>query len=270
MIKIIHISDLQIPRIAKGRLEQLAGFINSHLPEIVIITGDFTQRARAEAFLQAKMFLSSLKTDFLSIPGNHDIPLYRVYERFTARFKEYKTYISHQLNPTYEKAGIAIAGINTARALVFKKGRVNPRQVDHAYHFIKNQDFWFRIIATHHPLAIPFHYNKGQLADGAKEALRRFGLCHVDLFLSGHYHVSTAMSKRIGIQESVYDSVFVQAGTLSERVRDEPFSFNFLHIDTTMQKIENYHLTNDNQIYLAQEHVFHKEKEGWKRKIMIF
>jgi hypothetical protein len=121
-------------------------------------------------------------------------------------------------------------------------------------------------VATHHPLALPPLYKSGQLAYGARRALRRFGGCAVDLFLAGHYHISSVMDKRIGATGHTYTSVFVQAGTLSERTRGEPAAFNIIKPGATTLKIENYHLTAAS-IYLAQEHFFQKEKTGWLRKI---
>src|ERR671932_565262 len=77
-------------------------------------------------------WLNRLRGDghrILAIPGNHDVPLYDVAQRFAAPLRRYKKYISNDLCPWFEDEHVAVLGINTARSLTFKDGRINRDQM---------------------------------------------------------------------------------------------------------------------------------------------
>ena len=51
-------------------------------PEVIVVSGDITQRAKYEQFFKCRQYLDSLNIPYLVVPGNHDIPLYHVWNRF--------------------------------------------------------------------------------------------------------------------------------------------------------------------------------------------
>src|SRR5215203_5908645 len=122
MARLVHLSDLHFgahdPRLVAG----VEARVDEAKPDLVIISGDFTQRARTEQFKEACHFLTRLKDaghDVLAVPGNHDVPLYDVFRRFLSPLTRYKRYIDDTLCPVHELDGAAVLGINTARSLTF-------------------------------------------------------------------------------------------------------------------------------------------------------
>src|SRR5688500_9275361 len=129
MRRIVHLSDLHFgaadERIASRVVERVAEL----QPHLVIVSGDLTQRARTTQFQQAKQFLEKLPQPQLVVPGNHDVPLYNVYDRFVNPLEKYEKIITPELEPFVSDEVIAVAGINTARSLTIKGGRIRREQV---------------------------------------------------------------------------------------------------------------------------------------------
>ena len=136
-------------------------------PDLVVISGDFTQRARTEQFREACEFLDGLRErghEVLGVPGNHDVPLYDVLRRFLSPLARYRRFIDDSLCPFIELTGVAVLGINTARSLTFKDGRINKDQVDFIREtFARTPKESFRILVTHHPL-FALHRRRGSRA----------------------------------------------------------------------------------------------------------
>jgi len=126
---IVHLSDLHFGRIDPSLLEPLRRAVTDSQPDLTVISGDFTQRARRSQFAAAREFLDSLKMTTLVVPGNHDIPLFDVVERFAAPLTRYRQFIAAELEPEYEDDEMIVIGVNTARALVFPfgEGRINAQ-----------------------------------------------------------------------------------------------------------------------------------------------
>ena len=129
MRTIAHISDLHFGRVDCATLPALTAAITKAKPDVVAVSGDLTQRARSREFAAARRFLDTLPTPQIIVPGNHDIPLYNVFKRWLSPLRNYRRYISDDLAPFYADEEIAILGINTARSLTFKNGRINADQV---------------------------------------------------------------------------------------------------------------------------------------------
>src|SRR5690606_19612092 len=128
-----HLSDLHFG----AHDERLVGAVEARIceerPDLVVISGDFTQRARVGQFKEACRFLERLRDaghDVLGVPGNHDVPLYDVLRWFLSPLTLYKRFVDETLCPYHELDGALVLGINTARSLTFKDGRINEEQVD--------------------------------------------------------------------------------------------------------------------------------------------
>ena len=131
MRTIFHISDVHfgpphLPRVSQGVLEH----IERYRPSMVVLSGDLTQRAKQAQFEEARDFLARLAPPRLVVPGNHDVPLYRVWERFLSPLGKYCRIIDSNLEPTFVDGEIAVVGVNTARSLTFKGGRINREQIE--------------------------------------------------------------------------------------------------------------------------------------------
>ena len=121
-------------------------------PDLVAVSGDLTQRARSHQFKEARAFLDRLPKPQIVVPGNHDVPLHNVFARFVQPLRKYRRYITDDLRPFYHDEEIAVLGVNTARSLTIKGGRINEEQVA----WMRERLFacdpgTVKAVVTHHP-----------------------------------------------------------------------------------------------------------------------
>jgi 3',5'-cyclic AMP phosphodiesterase CpdA len=238
MARIAHLSDLHFgahdPKVADATI----AWMEARRPDLIILSGDFTQRARVAQFRQASAYINRLRAagfKILAVPGNHDIPLYDVVRRFLTPLDRYERFIDNDLCPWFENDELAVLGINTARSLTIKDGKINRRQMRMMEErFAQVPVAKTRILVTHHPLfAMPIaRGNELSEAvgrhDDAVESVCRAG---VHVALAGHFHrtYAEAAAKMV---ENAGGALVIQAGTAtSTRFRnDELQSFNWLHV----------------------------------------
>lgn len=239
MTRIAHLSDIHFGANDEKIVAATEAWLQKRWPDLVIISGDFTQRAREAQFRQASAYLNRLRAaglKVLAIPGNHDVPLYDVVRRFAAPLRRYKRYIDDDLCPWFEDDDVAVLGINTARSLTIKSGRINREQIALMHQrFGKVPEGKTRILVTHHPLfAMPIGKG-GELTEAVgrhDDAVK--GACEagVHIALAGHFHrtYAEAASRMV---EKAGTALVIQAGTAtSTRLRNsEPQSFNWLHVE---------------------------------------
>lgn len=235
MTRIVHLSDLHFGAHDERLVEAVEWQVDELKPDLVVISGDFTQRARTEQFRDACTFLDGLRErghDVLGVPGNHDVPLYDVLRRFLSPLARYRRFIDDTLCPFIELPGVAVLGVNTARSLTFKDGRINKEQVEFIREtFSRTPGESFRILVTHHPLFALRVGDEVERAIGRQElALSAIEDSGVDMLLAGHAH--HALSQDAGDLVTRAGGVLVvQAGTAtSTRVREQEQSFNTVDI----------------------------------------
>ena len=156
-LRIIQISDLHfgppfLPIIGEALLERAAHL----LPDVIIVSGDLTQRAKEDQFAAAAKYLERLPAvPQLVIPGNHDVPLYRVAERLLNPHGLYRKYISKELNPVLRVDGAVIVGLDTSSPyLNITNGRIHRWQLDHCSRILDDAPpEAARIIVAHHHFA---------------------------------------------------------------------------------------------------------------------
>ncbi|MES2322740.1 MAG: metallophosphoesterase family protein [Pseudomonadota bacterium] len=242
MRTLVHLSDLHFGKVDATLLAPLRDLIHRIAPDVVVVSGDLTQRAKSEQFEEAKAWLDTLPGPQIIVPGNHDISLYNVFRRFLQPLTRYKRYITDDLDPMFVDAEIAVLGVNTARSLTFKDGRVNKEQIA----TIKAQLAGLapgitRIIVTHHPFDLPVTKDEDDLVDRAPMAMKAFAECGVDILLSGHMHTSHAGNTAERYQMSEYAALVVQAGTAtSTRGRGEVNSFNVVRVEHARVEVDRY------------------------------
>jgi 3',5'-cyclic AMP phosphodiesterase CpdA len=236
-----HLSDLHFGRLDEAVLDPLRRELEALRPHLVVVSGDLTQRARKGQFREAREYLDSLPQPLLVVPGNHDIPLYNVVKRFAAPLANYKREVTDDLMPTYLDDELAVVGVNTARSLVFKGGRINEEQVEQVKAKLCGlPEGITKVLVTHHPFDVPEGSGEGdQIVGRARMALEKLAGCGADLLLSGHLHEAHVghTAKRYPI--AGVSALVVQAGTAtSSRTRESPNSFNVLRVESNHVTIE--------------------------------
>src|SRR4249919_319989 len=237
MARIAHLSDLHFGAHDDRLVEAVEARIATLAPDLVVISGDFTQRARTDQFKQACEFLARLNSrghEVLGVPGNHDVPLYDVLRRFLSPLTRYRRYIDDSLCPFHEIPGAAVLGINTARSLTFKDGRINQQQVDFIRDsFARTRADTARILVTHHPLfALPVGDGPelGKSIGRQQLALGAIADAGVDLLLAGHNHRASSHHAH-ELVTGAGEALVIQAGTAtSTRLREEEPSFNLIEV----------------------------------------
>ncbi|GLV24879.1 metallophosphoesterase family protein [Sphingobium sp. Cam5-1] len=272
MARIAHLSDIHFGANDPKIVSATEAWLERSQPDLVIISGDFTQRARVDQFRAASAWLNRLRgagMRLLVIPGNHDVPLYDVVRRFAAPLDRYKRYISNELCPWYEDENVAILGINTARSLTIKDGRINHDQMKMIEErFAPVAPEKTRILVTHHPLfAMPIGKG-GELSEAVgrhDDAVEAAAAAGIHIALAGHFHRTYAEAA----QKMVADAggaLVIQAGTAtSTRLRNaEPQSFNWLHVHRN-DRIELQVIVWDGASFQRGHHVeYSRDAAGWQ------
>ena len=268
MRTLVHLSDIHFGRVDYGIVEPLISLIDKIKPDVVAVSGDLTQRARSEQFKEARAFLDRLPQPQIVVPGNHDVPLYNIFARFLQPLDKYRRFITEDLSPFYADEEIAVLGVNTARSLTFKGGRVNEEQVALMREKLcpYGTDV-VKIVVTHHPFDLPEGFDESDVVGRARMAMETLADCGADVFLSGHLHVShtghTAKRYKIGD----HSALVVQAGTAtSTRGRGEANSFNVIRIDYPNVTVERFVWQPANTSFASfQIERFQQVSNGWTR-----
>ncbi|HIF05528.1 MAG TPA: 3',5'-cyclic-nucleotide phosphodiesterase [Gemmatimonadetes bacterium] len=197
MLTVLHGSDVHFGRphrpVVAGGFVELARRV---APDVIVLAGDFTQRARVSEFEQARAFLRELQTGPLEgvpvvvTPGNHDVPLFRIHERMLNPFRNYRAFISKDLDTVTRVHGAVLVALNSAdphRGIV--NGRITDRQLEFlARIFQETSGENVRILVVHHNVAPPPDGGPDAVIPRNGTLLDRFRDVGVDLILSGHLH----------------------------------------------------------------------------------
>lgn len=266
MRTIAHLSDLHFGRVDAALLDPLREFLEAAKPHVLVVSGDLTQRAKSKEFIAAKAFLDTFTMPKIIVPGNHDVPLYNVFRRFFNPLKRYHAHITTDMEPFFIDDEIAVLGINTARSLVFKGGRVNREQLDRVRARLDPlHDKLVKVLVTHHPFDLPAHMDKDDLVGRARKAMKEFANSGVDVLLGGHMHTSEAVTTDARYQHGAYSALSIQAGTAtSTRQRGEANSFNMLRVECDRVEVDEIGWAAEEGIFKKTvTQIFMGTKDGW-------
>lgn len=266
MRRIVHLSDLHFGCVDEALLQPLAERVQALAPHLVVVSGDLTQRARSRQFEQARAFLDRLPAPQIVVPGNHDVPLYNLAARFLRPLAGYRRHIERELLPLYRDAEMAVLGLNSARSLVVKNGRINQRQMAQVRQAFCALDGVAKVVVTHHPFDVPEAGAGEHLVGRAAQAMAVFAQCGVDVLLAGHFHASRTQDTGTRYPLAGYEALAVSAGTAtSTRGRGEPNTFNLLRLWKDRVEVERFE-------WMAARAAFHgagvlrfeRAQRGWR------
>lgn len=268
MRTILHLSDLHFGRVDKFILKPLLAYVEALKPHLVVISGDLTQRAKSAEFKEARAFLDALPSPQIIVPGNHDVPLYNVLARFAQPLTKYRRYITDDVEPFYADDEIAALGLNTARSLTFKDGRLGIAQIARIESRMCAIDETItKLLVTHHPFDLPENSHHKVVVGRAEKAMESVARCGVDVILSGHLHMSHIGQAAKRFQAHGRSTLIVQAGTAtSVRSRGEPNAFNVLRIDKRRLTVNQVAWNRSTCLFGTQAtQIFEQSPdEGWK------
>lgn len=265
--RILHISDLHfgppfIPAVASALLRTLP----SLGVDAVVVSGDITQRAKRHQFEEARQFFGTLgDIPLLVIPGNHDVPLYRVVERLFKPHELYRKIINPDLNPVLHVGNVMLVGLDsTAPRRSISNGRLDRRQLDYcARTFAGVPEDIVRIVVAHHQFA-PGHDKVFDLPmPGARRAINCFVENKVEMILGGHLHrayIGNSLNFFPG-HDRQHGVIIVQCGTTTSRrgigSEREENTFNLIEADAHTLTVTHYLYYEDQGNFAPlSKHVF--------------
>jgi 3',5'-cyclic AMP phosphodiesterase CpdA len=267
MKTLVHLSDLHFGRVDEALLQPLVAAVAAAQPDLVVVSGDLTQRARSGQFRDAAAFLARLPSPQLVVPGNHDVPLYNLVDRLLRPLDKFCRYIEPSLSPSFIDAEMAVLGVNTARSLVVKNGRINRAQVAVLREALCTlHDSMVKVVVTHHPFDVGPEVDSDQRVGRANMAMAMFSQCGVDLLLAGHLHLSRSAGSGEHFALAGYEALVVSAGTAtSTRGRGEANSFNVIRLDKARIEVERCEWQPQNRRFAAvRRDVFERCELGWE------
>lgn len=235
-VVIAHLSDLHFGRHDPAAAATLTEDVAAAGPDLVVVTGDSTMRARDTEFAQARAFLDGLAAPLLVVCGNHDVPLLDV-ERLVTPYDRYRAWLGADLDPGLDLPGVRALGLQSTPRWRWKNGRVSARQSALTGAFLGAAPAGaVRLLALHHP---PFARGPARIA-GRGALLRAAAAARVDLVLAGHTHVPA--SRRFQLAPgagAAHGLVEVVAGTAaSRRLRGAPRSWTVVRVGAGYVHVE--------------------------------
>ena len=242
MTRLLQISDTHFGTAQPHVVEALVHFAREQRPDVLVLSGDITQRARAAQFTEAKAFCDRLAIPrMLSLPGNHDIPLFNLYQRLFKPYAGYLRAFGPDLETSLETAMLRVVGVKTTRRWRHKNGEVSDAQIRRVVLALQQAEpGQLRVVVVHQPVYVLRAEDEHDRLRGWEPALRAWADAGVDIVMGGHIHLPYAceLSSRVaGLERRVW---CVQAGTaLSSRVRREaPNSVNLLRYDAVSRPLQ--------------------------------
>ena len=232
MTSLMQISDPHFGTARPVVMQALAQLAKAQKPDVLVLSGDITQRARASEFAQARAFCDSLEIPrLLAIPGNHDIPLFNLFQRLFSPYGRYLAAFGPELEPVMSTPLLHVIGVKTTRRRRHKNGEISPAQTARVVAELGRSDpAQLRIVVVHQPVHVMHTEDQHDRLRGWEPAVHAWSQAGADIVMGGHIHLPSLcdLSARLGGLKRRFWCV--QAGTaLSTRVRaGNPNSVNLL------------------------------------------
>lgn len=194
--RILHVSDLHVgtredPEVERA-LVRLAGELR---PDVVVASGDLTDRGRPAEHDRAHAFLASLGAPVVAVPGNHDLP-YAVPQRFASPWRRFER-VWGSTEPTHASAALHVVGLNSARPYRHQSGRLTDAQLRRAASRLASAapGAYRVVVLHHHMIGAPWRAARKRPVARRNHVLRELVGAGADLIVAGHIH-QAAVSER--------------------------------------------------------------------------
>jgi 3',5'-cyclic AMP phosphodiesterase CpdA len=243
--RILHISDVHFgPKHLGARATALLALAEASRPDFIALSGDLTQRAKPLQFQNARSFVERLPAPTLVVPGNHDVPLYRFWERAFAPFWAYKKHFSEELEPTWEDEKLYVVGVNTAHNWTLTGGRIPLARLEAVCEELECvPPEKTKIVVAHHHMIPPPRFGSQSVLGNAYEAVRAFAEVGVELVLSGHQHQTYIASSEEFYPSGQSPVIVLHAGTSTSSrgrgVETNTNSFNWIEVEDATFRVSH-------------------------------
>lgn len=242
-MRIAHLSDIHFGAADEDLIEAVIAAVRTIEPDLVVISGDLTMAARAREFRRAVAFIGALGAPVLSTPGNHDLPVFDLVERFTAPLRRYRRYIEPITMSAFKTDEVAILSLNSARpwdlSWNWSHGRLSRAQIAEADAFFGAAGAArFRALVVHHPFYVPEDLPGFRVIGNGEAMMAVLARRRVHAVLSGHLHQQAMVSREIALDELAEDAaarahtvmLLQVASATTTRRRNQPNAFAVLEI----------------------------------------
>jgi len=247
-MRIVQISDLHFGALEHGRPESMRTAILAARPDLIVVSGDLSQRGTIAELTEAKAFLDSISIPQLVVPGNHDMPRYwRVWDRFWRPWHSYRRIVSEDLEPVWKSDGAFVIGTNSARTagwyVDWSRGRVSRSQLERMEKLCEDSPPGaLRILVVHHPPAAPPSGSRRHLLGRRELFLESVNKAGIDVVLAGHFHVSYAVPLPLSLSGGQGRScvLSVTSTATSHRLKGEPNGFHVIEGDAAALSVTRW------------------------------
>ena len=240
MTTILQISDLHFGTEQPEVMAALRALSGEKKPDVLIVSGDITQRATASQFKNARAFCDQLGiTQMVSVPGNHDIPLFNLFARLLHPYAAYQRSFGHALESALITPSLCLVTVNTTRWWRHKNGDVSTSQIERVRELLlRATPLQLRLVVVHQPVHVLRLEDEHDRLRGWQPAVRAWAAAGADIVMGGHIHLPYVCELSASIGGLERRMWCVQAGTaVSSRIRREaPNSVNLLEFDATSDK----------------------------------
>lgn len=223
MTLLLQVSDPHFGTEQAPVLAALERLVAAQRPDVLLLSGDVTQRAKAKQFAAARAFVDRLQVPaMVAVPGNHDIPLLNLPRRLFRPYGRWCKVFGDDLEPSFENPSVLVVGVNSTRRWRHVHGEVSMGQIERvAQRLTAASPRQWKLVMLHHPVAVPRPDEDPNLVRGHMEAVKYWRMAGADMVLAGHNHLPWASPLvATGSAERVIWAV--NAGTaVSHRVRPE-------------------------------------------------
>jgi 3',5'-cyclic AMP phosphodiesterase CpdA len=224
MSVILQVSDAHFGTERPPVVEALVALSWELAPDLLVLSGDITQRARSAQFSAAAAFVRRLAPpNLLAIPGNHDIPLFDVATRLLDPYRGYREAFGNDLEPSFSAPDCVVLGVKTTRRYRHTDGEISEVQRERvAAELRKASPSQLRIVVVHQPVAVPRAAEVHNVAHGSDEAVRAWADAGADVILGGHIHLPFVLALHEVMAPLSRPLWAVNAGTaVSHRIRKD-------------------------------------------------
>ena len=231
-MRLLQISDMHFGTEQPPVVQALRAMAIAQRPDVLVVSGDITQRAREAQFRNARQFCDSLQVaQMLALPGNHDIPLLNLFSRALRPYAAYLRWFGPTLEPAISLPSLCLIGVKTTRRWRHKNGEVSDRQIaDVSTRLRQASAGQLRVVVVHQPVHVLRDSDEHDRLRNWQPALQAWSAAGADIVMGGHIHLPYVCEMPAQTGGLVRRLWCVQAGTaVSSRIRQEaPNSVNLI------------------------------------------